>query len=77
MINKYSTKHNQVKNPNWREADQLTIYKRRREVELGASENNISYRAERDLNLRPIGFQIRRCNHSAKLPPKANGVKIS
>ena len=34
-------KHNLAKNPNWREADQLAIYKRRREVELGASENNI------------------------------------
>ena len=31
-----------VKNPNWREADQLAIYERRREVELGATENNIS-----------------------------------
>ena len=31
-----------IKNPNWREADQLAIYKRRREVELGATENNIS-----------------------------------
>ena len=35
-------KHNLVKNPNWREADQLAIYKCRREVELGATENNIS-----------------------------------
>ena len=35
-------KHNLAKNPNWREADQLAIYKRRREVELGATENNIS-----------------------------------
>ena len=26
-------------NPNWREADQLTIYKRSWEVELGATEN--------------------------------------
>ena len=41
-------KHNLVKNPNWREADQLAIYKRRREVELGATENNISYRSERN-----------------------------
>ena len=35
-------KDNLVKNPNWQEADQLAIYKRRREVELGATENNIS-----------------------------------
>ena len=42
MINKYSNKCNYVKNPNWQEADQLAIYKRCREVELGATENNIS-----------------------------------
>ena len=42
MINKYSNEHNHVKNPNWQEADQLAIYKRSREVELGATENNIS-----------------------------------
>ena len=35
-------KHNLVKNPNRRKADQLAIYKRRREVELRATENNIS-----------------------------------
>jgi len=35
MISKYSNKHNWIKNPNWREADQLAIYKRSREVELG------------------------------------------
>ena len=35
-------KHNLVKNPIWWEADQLAIYKGRREVELGATENNIS-----------------------------------
>ena len=40
MINKYSNEHNYVKNPNWQEADQLAIYKRSQEVELGATENN-------------------------------------
>ena len=35
-------KHNLVKNPNWREAEQLAIYKRSREAELGATVNNIS-----------------------------------
>ena len=35
-------KHNLVKNSNWWEADQLAIYKRSREVELGATESNIS-----------------------------------
>ena len=42
VINKCSNKHNYVKNPNWQEADQLAIYKSSREVELGATENNIS-----------------------------------
>ena len=31
-----------VKNPNWWEADQLANYKSTREVELGATVNNIS-----------------------------------
>ena len=35
MINKLK----EVKNPNWREAYQLAIYKCSREVELGATEN--------------------------------------
>jgi len=42
MINEFSNEHNNVKNPNWQEADQLAIYKRSREVELGATENNTS-----------------------------------
>ena len=43
--------------PNWQEADQLAIYKRNREVELGASENNISWWSEWDLNPRPTDFK--------------------
>ena len=57
MINKYSNKHNQDKSLNWREADQLAIYKRNREVELGATENNISQRSKRDFNQRPTDFK--------------------
>jgi len=34
--------HNIFKNPNWREADQLAIYKRGQGVELGATESNSS-----------------------------------
>jgi len=30
-----SNEHNMVKNPNWREEDQLAIYKHDRGVELG------------------------------------------
>ena len=61
MINKYSNKHNKVKNPTWQEADQLAIYKRSREVELGVSENNISQRSEQDLNPRPTDFTKEAC----------------
>ena len=49
--------HNKVKNPNWQEADQLAIYKRSREVELGATESNINLWSERDLNPRPTDFK--------------------
>ena len=35
-------KQNWVKNPNWRGADQLAIYKSSRKFVLGAIENNIS-----------------------------------
>jgi len=41
MITELSNEHNKVKNPNWQEADQLAIYKCSRQVELGATENNI------------------------------------
>ncbi len=36
IVNEY----NMIKNPNWQEADQLAIYKRRRGVEFGANEKN-------------------------------------
>ena len=37
MIKEFSNEHNKVKNLNWHEADQLAIYKRSQEVELGAT----------------------------------------
>ena len=55
-------KHNMVKNPNWREADQLAIYKYGRGVELGST--------EKQLEAATSGFQIWRPNHSATLPPQ-------
>ena len=36
-----STKRNRLKNPNWREADQLAIYKHDRGVELGSTEKQL------------------------------------
>ena len=66
MINKYSNKHNNVKNPNWREADQLAIYKRSRGLPRTISAIAIRTGFEPATN----GFQIRRSNHSATLPPE-------
>ena len=37
--NKYE--HNRLKNPNWREADQLAIYKHDRGVELGSTKKQL------------------------------------
>jgi len=36
-----SIKHNRLKNPNWREAKQLAIYKDDRGVELGSTEKHL------------------------------------
>ena len=70
MRNKCSNENNKVKNPNWQEADQLAIYKRSREVEPGATENNIMQQAIRtEFEPGTYGFQIRRSNHSATLLP--------
>ena len=37
----FQMKHNRLKNPNWREADQLAIYKHDRGVELGSTEKQL------------------------------------
>ena len=36
-----ANEHNMVKNPHWREADQLAIYKRGRGVEPGSTEKQL------------------------------------
>ena len=36
-----SNEHNKLKNPNWREADQLAIYKHDQGVELGSFEKQL------------------------------------
>ena len=36
-----SNEHNSLKNPNWREADQLAIYKHDRGVELGSTKKQL------------------------------------
>ena len=36
-----SNEHNKLKNPNWREADRLAIYKHDRGVELGSTKKQL------------------------------------
>ena len=61
--------NNMVKNPNWQEADQLAIYKRVRGVELGATEKQLQLVVRAGIEPGTTGFQVRRPNHSATLPP--------
>ena len=61
--------NNMVKNPNWQEADQMTIYKRRRGVELGATEKQLQLAVRAGLEPGTSGFQVWRPNHSTTLPP--------
>ena len=49
-----------VKNPNWQEADQLAIYWRGREVELGATERQLLLAVRAGLEPRASGLQVRR-----------------
>ena len=64
-----SNKHNRLKNPNWREADQLAIYKHGRGVELGSTKKQLQLVVRAGLEPATSGFQVRRLNHSATLPP--------
>ena len=63
-----SNEHNRLKNPNWREADQLAIYKHDRGVEL-ETRNNSSLVVRAGLEPVTSGFQVRRPNHSATMSP--------
>ena len=58
-----------VKNPNWQEADQLAIYKRVKGVELRATEKQLQLAIGAGLEPGTSGFQVRRPNHSTRLPP--------
>ena len=68
-----SNEHNRLKNPNWREADQLAIYKHDRGVELWTrvhQETTPAKWSEWDLNPWPLDVESGALlNHSATLPP--------
>ena len=61
----FPTKHDRFKNPNWREADQLTIYKHDREVELGSTEKQLQRPATRDPRLRSFRSGPKGIGHAA------------
>ena len=57
-----ANEHNRVKNPNWREADQVTAYMQDRGVELPST--------EKQLQLKPVTSELSPAPyHSATLPP--------
>ena len=60
-----SNQHNRLKNPNWREANQLSIYKHDRGVELGSTKKQLQLSGQSGTWSR----DLRRPNHSATLPP--------
>ena len=58
-------KHNSLKNPNWRETDQLVIYKHDQEVEVGSTEKQLHLSSQRELEASILGFK----SGSATLQP--------
>ena len=59
-----------VKDPNWKEADQLAIYKRGRGVELGATEKQLLLAVRAGLESGASVLQVRRPNpldHAASI----------
>ena len=48
----------------------MALYKRDREIELGTTEKQHRLVVRMGLKLATSGFQVRRPNHSATLPPK-------
>ena len=66
-----ANEHNMVKNPNWQEADQLTIFKRRRGAELGSTKKQLQLHVSGQSGTRTRD-KVMRPNHSATLPPVEN-----
>ena len=65
-------KYNRLENPNWREVDQLAIYKYDRGFKLGSTEKKtFSLVVRAGSELATTGFQVPRPNYSAKVPPSA------
>ena len=60
---------NRVKNPNWREANQLAIYKHGRGIWTRDYREQIQLAVRAGLELGASELQVRRSNDSAMLPP--------
>ena len=58
-----------VKNPNWQEAGVLSINRCGRGVELGSTVKQLQVVVKAGLEPGTSGFQVRRLNHWATLPP--------
>ena len=58
------TEHNIIKNSNWPEANQLTIYRCGREFELGATVKQIQIVVKARLELEITGLRVRRAASS-------------
>ena len=58
------TEHNIVKNPNWPEGNQLTIYRCGREFELGATVKQIQIVVRARSELEIAGLRVRRAASS-------------
>jgi len=52
-----ANKHNKIKNPNWRETDQLAIYKHGRGVELGSTKKQLQLGGQSGTQTRDLWIQ--------------------
>lgn len=64
-----SNKHYTRKHRNWREANQLAIYKRARGFEHGATEKQIQIVVRAVLKPGTAGLRVRDADHPSTLPP--------
>ena len=71
-----SIAHRRLKNPNWREADQLAIYKHDRGVaELWSTEKRLQLSGQSGTWTRELRISSPRPNHSATLPPTITNAR--
>ena len=62
--------HNMFNNPNWKEANQLAIYKHGWGFELGTNQEQIQQVAREGIKPGTGGLWVQCIDHSATLPPQ-------